>query len=82
MVGFDPVSSQNYSNSIETDELSCMFWTLFGVTGVRVTGTQMEMLVTDVMQTLDVDGNGEIDLEEFVGGSLRTKFIYDLLCSA
>ncbi len=72
---------QNYSNSIETDELSCMFWTLFEVTGVKVTETQMEMLVTDVMQTLDEDGNGSIDITEFVEGSLKTKFIYDLLCS-
>ncbi len=59
-----------------------MFTTLFEVTGVRVTDTQLDMLVTDVMQTLDEDGNDVVDLDEFVNGSLKNKFIYDLLCSA
>ncbi len=73
---------QNYSNSIDTDELSTMFWTLFEVSGIRVTETQMMTLVTDVMQTLDEDGNDAIDIVEFVDGSLKNKFIYDLLTSA
>ncbi len=59
-----------------------MFWTLFEVSGIRVTETQMMTLVTDVMQTLDEDGNDAIDIVEFVDGSLKNKFIYDLLTSA
>jgi len=70
---------KNYSNSIETDELSNMFRTLFDMIGMSVGCTQMEMIVTDVMQTLDDDGNGSLDLNEFVRGSLKTPFIVDIL---
>ena len=40
-----------------------MFQTLFHMSGIEVDATQMEMLTSDVMQTLDEDGNGEIDLQ-------------------
>lgn len=43
-----------------------MFHTLFEMAGVEVEKVQMDMLLTDVMQTLDEDGSGEIDIDEFV----------------
>jgi Ca2+-binding EF-hand superfamily protein len=57
-----------------------MFGTLFKMSGVKVDGTQLDMIVDDVMQTLDDDGNGVIDLEEFIEGSLKKPFIFDMLC--
>ena len=70
----------NGSGTIETDELSDMFRTLFEMSGMRVTDVQIEMLTTDVMQQLDVDGNGLIDKNEFIEGSMGTPFLMQLLC--
>jgi hypothetical protein len=39
----------------------------------------MDMIVTDVMQTLDDDGNGSLDIDEFVRGSLKTPFLCEML---
>ena len=52
-----------------------MFYTLFEMSGVEVERVQMEMLLTDVMQTLDEDGSGEIDLEEFVQVQIQLKLL-------
>ena len=41
---------KNFSGSIDTDELATMFSTLFEMTRVKISETQMDMLVTDVMQ--------------------------------
>ena len=71
---------QDCSGSIEVPELSHMFQTLFHMSGIEVDPTQMDMLTSDVMQTLDEDGNGEIDLQEFITGSMKTPFIMSMLC--
>ena len=57
-----------------------MFSTLFDMSDVTIDSTQMSMLINDVMQTLDEDGNGMIDSREFVQGSLKTPFIFKMLC--
>ena len=43
------------------------------MSSVAVDETQMELLLKDVVETLDADGNGEVDLKEFVEGSLKVK---------
>ncbi|XP_059089823.1 guanylyl cyclase-activating protein 2-like isoform X2 [Tigriopus californicus] len=68
------------SGNIETEELVHMFQTLFDMSDVKIDATQMTMLTNDVMQTLDEDGNGLIDMHEFVSGSMKTPFIYNILC--
>lgn len=57
-----------------------MFQTLFDMSGIEVDPTQMDMLTSDVMQTLDEDGNGGVDLREFIDGSMKTPFIMSMLC--
>lgn len=68
------------SGSIETAELQEMFETLFETTGVQFDESQLEVLVSDVMQTLDKDGNGNIDMKEFVEGSMKTPFMMTIFC--
>ena len=43
------------------------------MSSIEIDDTQMELLLKDVVQTLDADGNGEVDLEEFVDGSLKVQ---------
>ena len=41
------------------------------MSSIDIDDTQMELLLADVVETLDADGNGEVDLKEFVEGSLK-----------
>ena len=45
------------------------------MSNVVVDETQMELLLKDIVETLDADGNGEVDLKEFVEGSLKVQYI-------
>ena len=71
---------RNLSGTIETEELSNMFRTLFDMSGLKVSDVQIEMLTSDMMQQLDLDGNGVLDKTEFLEGSLGTPFLMQLLC--
>ena len=43
------------------------------MSSIDIDDTQMELLLADVVETLDADGNGEVDLKEFVEGSLKVQ---------
>ena len=43
------------------------------MSSIEIDDTQMELLLKDVVETLDADGNGEVDLKEFVEGSLKVQ---------
>jgi Ca2+-binding EF-hand superfamily protein len=50
------------------------------MSSIVVDKTQMEMLLEDVIETLDEDKDGEIDRTEFVEGSLKVSENSGSLC--
>ena len=68
------------SGSIVANELKIMFGTLLEMSCVSVDPEKLDKIVKDAMGTLDVDGNGEVDIYEFVDGCLRIPFLMALIC--
>ena len=51
-------------------------WSHQQMSSIAIDDTQMDLLLEDVVETLDADGNGEVDLKEFVEGSLKVRINY------
>ena len=73
------VFDKDESGMIDPKELSNVVVALFLMVGIRIHEDILEDKLYEVMEAVDVDGDGEIAMEEFIENALQCDFIQDIV---
>ena len=65
--------------SIDVAEIKDIVIGLFRLAGIEEDDDLLETCVTDVLEAVDKDGDGDISKEEFVKNAMQSKFIFNML---
>ena len=65
--------------SIDVGEIKDIVIGLFRLAGIEEDDDLLETCVTDVLEAVDKDGDGDISKEEFVKNAMQSKFICNML---
>ena len=65
--------------SIDVAEIKDIVIGLFRLAGIEEDDDLLETCVTDVLEAVDKDGDGDISHEEFVKNAMQSKFIFNML---
>ena len=65
--------------SIDVGEIKDIVIGLFRLAGIEEDDVLLDTCVTDVLEAVDKDGDGDISKEEFVKNAMQSKFIFNML---
>ena len=73
------VFDEDGGGSIDIDEVIKLVIGLTTLNGIEVEKQVLLTCVQDILEAIDVDGDGDITKEEFVNNAMKSDFIRNLL---
>ena len=73
------VFDEDGGGSIDIDEVIKLVIGLFNMSGIEAEKEVLLACVQDILEAVDVDNDGDITREEFVGNAMKSHFIKNLL---
>ena len=69
----------DWGGSIDVAKIKDIVIGFFRLAGIEEDDDLLETCVTDVLEAVDIDGDGDISKEEFVKNDMQSKFIFNML---